>query len=81
MEIKSSKLGNEILLKLSKIFLYNNTLVNIFLVDNSLSFEEIVHFGQFMIKNKNINIVKVMFNAQRNEEPAIRISNPHLVFS
>ena len=81
LEIKSSKLGNEILLKLSKIFLYNNTLVNIFLVDNSLSFEEIVHFGQFMIKNKNINIVKVMFNAQRNEEPAIRISNPHLVFS
>ena len=81
LEIKSSKLGNQILLKLSKIFLYNNTLVNIFLVDNLLSFEEIVHFGQFMIKNKNINIVKVMFNAQRSEEPTIRISNPHLVFS
>ena len=81
MEIKSSKLGDEVLKKLPKIFLYNNTLVNIFLVDNLLTFEEIVHFGQFVAKNKNINIVKVMFNAQRSEEPIIRISNPHLIFS
>ena len=66
---------------LTKIFLYNKTLVDIFLVDNLLTYENIVYFGQFMSKIKNINIVKVMFNAQRNEEPTIRISNPHLVFS
>ena len=81
IEIKSSKLGNEMLKNLTKIFLYNKTLVDIFLVDNLLTYENIVYFGQFMSKIKNINIVKVMFNAQRNEEPTIRISNPHLVFS
>ena len=81
LEIKSSKFGDQMLKYLSKIFLVNNTLVNILLVDNLLTFEEIVHFGQFMSKNKTINIVKVMFNAQRNEEPIIRSSNPHLVFS
>ena len=67
--------------KLSKIFLYNNTLVNIFLVDNLLTYESIIHFGQFTIKNKTINTIKVMFNAQRSEEPNIRSSNPHLIFS
>ena len=81
LEIKSSKFGDQMLKNLSKIFLVNNILINIFLVDNLLTFEEIVHFGQFMSKNKTINIVKVMFNAQRNEEPTIRSSNPHLIFS
>jgi hypothetical protein len=66
---------------LSKIFLYNKTLVNIFWVDNLLTYEQIIFFGQFISKIKNINIIKVMFNAQRNEEPIIRASNPHLVFS
>ena len=33
------------------------------------------------LKSKTINIIKVMFNAQRNEEPIIRASNPHLIFS
>ena len=81
LEIKSSKFGDKMLKKLSKIFLYNNTLVNIFLVDNLLTYESIVHFGQFTIKNKTINTIKVMFNAQRSEEPNIRSSNPHLIFS
>ena len=81
LEIKSSKFGDEMLKNLSKIFLYNKTLVNIFLVDNLLTYEQIIFFGQFISKIKNINIIKVMFNAQRNEEPIIRASNPHLVFS
>ena len=81
LEIKSSKFGDKMLKNLSKIFLYNNTLVNIFLVDNLLTHDSIVYFGQFILKNKTINTIKVMFNAQRNEEPFIRGSNPHLIFS
>ena len=53
IEIKSSKLGNEMLKNLTKIFLYNKTLVDIFLVDNLLTYENIVYFGQFMSKIKN----------------------------
>ena len=81
LEIKSSKFGDKMLKNLSKIFLYNNTLVNIFLVDNLLTHDSIVYFGQFILKNKTINTIKVMFNAQRSEEPFIRGSNPHLIFS
>ena len=69
------------LYNLSKIFLNNNTIVNIFLVDNLLSCEDIVYFGQIINKNKTINIIKVLFNAQRSEEPFIKSSNPHLIFN
>ena len=81
LEIRSSKFGDKMLKSLSKIFLHNNTIVNIFLVDNLLTYEDIVFFGQYIIKDKTINTIKVMFNAQRSEEPFIRISNPHLIFS
>ena len=81
LEIKSSKLGDKVLKKLSKIFKYNHTLIIIYLPDNLLSYEGIIHLGQYLNKNTTINKIKVIFNTQRNEEPLIRSCNPHLVFS
>ena len=81
LEIKSSKLGDFILKKLSKIFLFNKTLIYIFLVENLLTYEGLVSFGQHLNKNQTVNKIKVLFNAKKNEESIIRSSNPHLVFS
>ena len=81
LEIKSSKLGDFILKKLSKIFLFNKTLIYICLVENLLTYEGLVSFGQHLNKNKTVNKIKVLFNAKKNEESIIRSSNPHLVFS
>ena len=81
LEIKSSSLGDNILKKLTKIFLFNKTLITIFLVDNLLTYESIISFGQYVIKNQSINKIKVLFNAKKNEESIIKSSNPHLVFS
>ena len=81
LEIKSSKLGDVILKKLSKVFLYNKTLLNIFLVENLLTYESLVSFGQYLNKNQSVNKIKVLFNAKKNEESIIKSSNPHLVFT
>ena len=81
LEIKSSKLKDEILKKLSKILLHNKTLLNLYLVDNLLSYEGIVSLGQHLNKSKSINQIKVLLNAERNEEPIIKSSNPHIIFN
>ena len=81
LEIKSSKLNDDILKKLSKILVYNNELINIHLVDNLLTYEGIVYMGQYLDKNKSINQVKVLLNANRDEEGPIKSSNPHIIFN
>ena len=82
LEIKSSKLGDNVLKKLSKVISFNKSIINIFLVENLLSFEGIVSFGQHVYKNPSINKIKVLFNGvKRNEESIIKSSNPHLVFN
>jgi Ran GTPase-activating protein (RanGAP) involved in mRNA processing and transport len=81
LEIKSSKLNDDILKKLSKILVYNNELINIHLVDNWLTYEGIVYMGQYLNKNKSINQIKVLLNANRDEEGPIKSSNPHIIFN
>ena len=81
LEIKSSKLNDEILKKLSKKLLNNNTLLNLFLVDNLLTYEGIVSLGQHLNKNVSLNRIKVLLNAEREEEPIIKSSNPHIIFN
>ena len=81
LEIKSSKLEDENLKQLSKKILNNKTLIYLYLTDNLLSYEGIVSFGQYLNKNKSINQIKVLLNAQRNEEPIIKSSNPHIIFN
>ena len=81
LEIKSSKLNDDILKKLSKILVYNNYLINMHLVDNWLTYEGIVYMGQYLNKNKSINQIKVLLNANRDEEGPIKSSNPHIIFN
>ena len=81
LEIKSSKLNDSILKKLSKILLFNKTLISLILIDNWLTLEGMVSLGQYLNKNQSINQIKVLLNGERNEEPYIKSSNPHLIFN
>ena len=81
LEIKSSKLKDENLKLLSKKLLFNKTLIHLYLVDNLLSYEGIISFGQYLNKNKSINQIKVLLNAERDQEPLIKSSNPHIIFN
>jgi len=81
LEIKSSKLKDEELKKISKVLLFNKTLLNLFLVDNLLTRDGIISLGQYLNKNQSINQVKVLLNAERNDENEIKKSNPHIIFN
>ena len=81
LEIKYSKLDDNILNKLSKILMNNKSLLYLNLVDNSLTSEGIISLGQYLNKTKSINQIKVLLNVNRDEEPFIRSSNPHIVFN
>ena len=81
LEIKSSKVKDDILKLLSKKLINNNTLINLSLVDNLLSYEGIISLGQHLYKNPCINHIKVLLNGEREEEPIIKSSNPHLIFN
>ena len=81
LEIKSSKVNDNILRKLSKKLLNNKTLVNLYLVDNLLTYEGMISFGQYLNKNKTINQIKVLLNGEREDEPYIKSSNPHIIFN
>ena len=81
LEIKSSKLNDSILKKLSKILLFNKTLISLILIDNWLTLEGMVSLGQYINKNQSINQIKVLLNGERNEEPYIKSSNPHIIFN
>ena len=81
LEIKSSKLKDDELKKISKVLLFNKTLLNLFLVDNLLTRDGIISLGQYLNKNQSINQVKVLLNAERNDENEIKKSNPHIIFN
>ena len=81
LEIKSSKVSDDILNQMKKIFLYNKTLSYLSLIDNLLTKEGIISFGQFLNKNKYIKQIIVLLNAERNEEYIIKSSNPHIIFN
>ena len=81
LEIKYSKLDDTILNKLSKVLKNNKTLINLNLVDNPLTSEGIISLGQYLNKTKSINQIKVILSVDRDKEPLIKSSNPHIVFN
>ena len=83
LEIRASKLEDNNLKKISKKLIFNDSLINLSLVNNSLSYEGIVSFGQYLNKNKSINQVNVLLNknVKEDELPTIKSSNPHLIFN
>ena len=82
LEIKSSRLNDESLYELSKVFGQNNSLGNLNLIDNNLGFEGIAKFGQYTSKNRFINEIKLLNNKPLKEQQSILKScNSHLIFS
>ena len=81
LEIKSSKVDDNIIKKLAKMLLINKTLSYINLIDNLLTREGIISLGQYLNKNQSIKEIMVLLNVERNEEPIIKSSNPHIIFN
>ena len=81
LEIKSARLDDESLLKLSEVFGQNNSLENLNLVDNNLGYEGLAKFGQYTSKNNSLNEIKILNNKPMKEQQALLKScNPHLIF-
>ena len=81
LEIKSSKITDDIIKKLAKMLLFNKTLSYINIIGNLLTREGIISMGQYLNKNKSIKQILALLNVERDEEPLIKSSNPHIIFN
>ena len=82
IDIKSSRLNDYSLVKLSKGLGENDSLENINLTDNNLEFEGLTKFGQYTYKNNIINEIQLLNNKILSEQQSILKScNSHLRFS
>ena len=81
IEIKSSKFTDDITKKIAKIMSLNKSLTYINLVGNLLTKEGMICMGQYLNKNKSIKQILALLNVERDEEPIIKSSNPHIIFN
>lgn len=81
LEIKSSKFTDDIIKKIAKIMSLNKSLTYINLVGNLLTKEGMICMGQYLNKNKSIKQILALLNVERDEEPIIKSSNPHIIFN
>ena len=81
LDIKSSKIDTQILLKLGKSLKDNKKLVYLNLIDNNLDYQTIIKFGLLIKKNYIINDIKMLLNKPSKDEIAcIKRCNPHIIF-
>ena len=82
IEIKSSRLSDDILKELSKTIKNNKNITCLNLIDNYLGFQSIIKFGQYIRKNDIINEIKMLLNKPiKDEQILIKASNPHIFFN
>ena len=80
--MKSSRINDESLDNIMKIFGINYSLEKINLNDNNLDFESVAKFGQYTSKNQFLNEINLMNNKTLKEQQKIRLSsNSHLIFA
>ena len=63
------------------MLLFNKTLSYINIIGNLLKREGIISMGQYLNKNKSIKQILALLNVERDEEPLIKSSNPHIIFN
>ena len=82
LEIKSSRINDNILKEIGKSLKDNKKIISLNLVDNNLGCERILKFGLYIRKNEMINDIKMLLNKPlKNEQILIKECNPHILFN
>ena len=82
LEIKSSRLSDDVLRELAKTLRDNKKIISLNLIDNNLGYLTIIKFGLHIRKNDVINDIKMLLNKPiRDEQILIKACNPHIFFN
>jgi len=82
LEIKSSRLSDDILKQISKSLSNNKNIISLNLIDNNLGYYNIMKFGLSVRKNETINEIKLLLNKPlKDEQISIKKCNPHILFN
>jgi Ran GTPase-activating protein (RanGAP) involved in mRNA processing and transport len=82
IEIKSSRLNDNILKELCQSLKDNKKIISLNLIDNNLGYQNTIKFGLYIKKNDVINEIKMLLNKPSKDEQAlIKACNPHILFN